>query len=133
MFDLKTLTLIAVFVIAAFCCGVTVGFAIQPSAAEAVPVDNTTPQLPVYGLTSNNTTVNVPLNSTFAISLPENGGSTGYLWDPTQTQGLELLESKFTPANTTLIGAPGDRSSCCGPHGPGSSASGPRCTGRGRT
>jgi predicted secreted protein len=109
MFNVKTLAILAVIVLATFCCGVAVGFAMQLSAAPAGTEDNTASPLPVYNLTYNNTTVNVPLDSELVISLPENGGSTGYLWDPAQTQGLDLLESKFRPANTTLIGAPGDR------------------------
>lgn len=109
MFDMKIIAMIAVFSLAAFCCGVAAGFAIQPSTSASAVEDHATIPLPVYDMACNNTTVNVPLNSTFVVSLPENGGSTGYTWDPTQTQGLDLLESKFIPDKTSMIGVPGTR------------------------
>jgi inhibitor of cysteine peptidase len=47
--------------------------------------------------------------TSFLIALPENGGSTGYLWDITSTQGLDVLESFFVPGSMGLIGEPGTR------------------------
>ena len=109
MFNVKLVAMIVVFMLAAFCCGLAVGFVLQPSAAAADDVGNATISLPIYDVACNNTAVSLPLNSEFIVSLPENGGSTGYVWDPIQTQGLDLLESKFIPSDTGMMGAPGTR------------------------
>ncbi|WP_424359071.1 protease inhibitor I42 family protein [Methanocella sp. MCL-LM] len=109
MSNIKILAIVAVFSLAAFCCGVAAGFAIQPSTVVSGIEDNPTIPLPIYDLACNNSTVYLPLSSEFIISLPENGGSTGYTWDPTSTQGIDLLESTFIPSDITVIGAPGTR------------------------
>lgn len=109
MSNIKILAIVAVFSLAAFCCGVAAGFTIQPSTIVSGIEDNPTIPLPIYDLACNNTTVYLPVGSEFIVTLPENSGSTGYTWDPASTQGIDLLKSTFIPSDITVIGAPGTR------------------------
>jgi predicted secreted protein len=66
---------------------------------------------PVIKLTEDDFKPNqvVALNSWVTVRLPENAGSTGYVWkqwwDP--PDALRLIEDKYLPPTGTAIGAPG--------------------------
>ncbi len=63
----------------------------------------------VYNMSTNGTTVRMMKNTEFLIVLPENGGSTGYLWNITSTRGLDVPGSVYVPGEKGLIGEPGVR------------------------
>jgi inhibitor of cysteine peptidase len=70
-----------------------------PSPTEA-------PMLPVYNESDNGMTVAQPLASSFLVILQENP-TTGYSWNVSVTDGLELTNDTFIPPTSGLIGAGG--------------------------
>jgi inhibitor of cysteine peptidase len=60
----------------------------------------------VYNESANGTTVAVPLGSTFTVWLQENP-TTGYSWNVTVTDGLQITNDTFIPPTSGLIGAGG--------------------------
>lgn len=109
MIDIKIIALILIFMLTAFGCGIVVGYFIPTASSTSVNADDGSRLVPIYDQNYDGMAVNASINSRFIVSLPENGGSTGFLWDPTSTQGLDLLESKFIPGNKSMIGGQGTR------------------------
>ena len=109
MMDIKTIAMILIFMLTAFSCGIVVGHFLPLASSTSVIAAEGSNLVPMYDQSFNGMAVNTSLSSNFVICLPENGGSTGFLWDPTSTQGLDLLESKYIPGNKSLIGGHGTR------------------------
>ncbi len=108
----KTLTTLVVLVAIALVAGFVAGYSLKATAEKTGPapiVPNHEPHIHVYNMSSNGMTLNVTKGTGFMITLPENGGSTGYLWNITSTQGLDVLGSWFIPGEKGLIGEPGER------------------------
>lgn len=74
--------------------------------ATMTPMPTTTPIMYVYNESANGTTVAVPLGSTFTVWLQENP-TTGYSWNVTVTDGLQITNDTFIPPTSGLIGAGG--------------------------
>ncbi len=74
--------------------------------ATMTPMPTTTPIMYVYNESANGTTVAVPLGSTFTVWLQENP-TTGYSWNITVTDGLQITNDTFIPPTSGLIGAGG--------------------------
>jgi inhibitor of cysteine peptidase len=70
------------------------------------PIPTATPIMYVYNESANGTTVAVPLGSTFTVWLQENP-TTGYSWNVTVTDGLQITNDTFVPPTSGLIGAGG--------------------------
>jgi inhibitor of cysteine peptidase len=112
--DNKKLAMIGTLVVLALVVGAFLGYSLKgtlSASAETDPEEVTGLHLGdhIYTMSANNSTVDLKKDTMFMIALPENGGSTGYLWDITSTQGLDVLESWFVPGDKGLIGEPGIR------------------------
>jgi inhibitor of cysteine peptidase len=112
--DNKKLAMIGTLFVLALVAGAILGYTFRgtPSANAATDTNEATNLHlgdHIYTMTANGTCVDLKKDTMFMIALPENGGSTGYLWDITSTQGLDVLESWFVPGSKGLIGEPGTR------------------------
>ena len=110
--DNKTLTTLVVLVMIFLVAGFVAGYSLKAAAEkgdQAPVVPDHEAHFHVYDMSSNGMTVNVTKGTEFMITLPENGGSTGYLWNITSTQGLDVLGSWFVPGEKGLTGEPGER------------------------
>lgn len=112
--DNKKLVMIGTLIVLALVAGAILGYCLKgtPSANAATdPVETINLHLGdhIYTMSMNNSTIDLKKDTMFMIALPENGGSTGYLWDITSTQGLDVLESWFVPGSKGLVGEPGTR------------------------
>ncbi|HEY3274951.1 MAG TPA: protease inhibitor I42 family protein [Methanocella sp.] len=67
---------------------------------------NDSQSVPVYNESFNGTTITLHKGDRLNISLQENP-TTGFTWDITSTQGINVLASQFIPGQSGLIGAPG--------------------------
>lgn len=73
------------------------------TTATSIPVEE-----PVFTMDDNGTTVTVARGSEFAIRLDENP-TTGYEWNATYSDNLNLINDTFVPPDTQLVGAGGVR------------------------
>lgn len=116
-----------VLIIAALAAGLIAGQSLKASSAAVTPQANDTPVAPVFIIpetfiidntaivdvatfdmnTEGSLTVNVTKDQYIAVYIKENP-TTGYLWDITSTQGLNVLNSTYK-ADTDLAGSPGTR------------------------
>lgn len=112
--DNKKLAMIGTLAVLTLVAGAILGYSLKvtPSAKAATDLpDVTSLHLGdhIYTMSANGSTVDLKRDTVFMVVLPENGGSTGYLWDITSTQGLDVLKSWFVPGSKGLIGEPGTR------------------------
>ncbi|MCK9306606.1 MAG: protease inhibitor I42 family protein [Methanoculleus sp.] len=82
-----------------------------PAATTAAPTANATATPApaegyVFNETNNNETVTLPAGSEITISLEENP-TTGYEWNVTSDEGLQLVNETHDAPQTELMGAPG--------------------------
>jgi inhibitor of cysteine peptidase len=110
--DNKKLAMIGTLFVLALVAGAIIGYSIKEiPSANATTDQNASLNCQIgdhiYTISSNDTSVDLKKGTMFLVALPENGGSTGYLWDITSTQGLDVLESFFVPGSKGLIGEPG--------------------------
>lgn len=112
--DNKNMAMVGALVVLALAAGVLLGCSLKSGTAiaesdDAVVIVPAEHYHHLYNMSANGTTISLAVNDTFIVALPENGGSTGYTWNITSTQGLDVLDSWFAPDDSSLIGAPGTR------------------------
>jgi inhibitor of cysteine peptidase len=112
--DNKKLAIIGALVVLALVAGALLGYILKETPAANAATDQNAVSAwrvgdHIYTMSSNGTPVDLKKGTTFLVALPENGGSTGYLWDITSMQGLDVLESWFVTGSQGLIGEPGTR------------------------
>jgi predicted secreted protein len=114
--DNKKLALTVALVVLAFLAGTFLGYVVKGmplanAASDERAVTDTYhgDHVHIYDMSANGTTLDLKKDTMLLIALPENGGSTGYLWDITSTQGIDVLGSWFLPGDKGLIGEPGIR------------------------
>jgi inhibitor of cysteine peptidase len=95
--------------------GMIIGYTVKGEAQGQAALQNVsdgvgipTSDIPVniFGISDNNSTTIVTKNTAFILMLEENP-TTGFQWNLTHTDGLTIFDDKFTPYNTSLIGAGG--------------------------
>jgi len=112
--DNKKLAITVALVVLAFLAGTFLGYVVkgmplanaasdESASSDAYEGDH----VHIYDMSANGTTLDLQKGTMLLIALPENGGSTGYLWDITSTQGIDVLGSWFLPGSKGLIGEPG--------------------------
>jgi predicted secreted protein len=114
--DNKKLAITVALVVLAFLAGTYLGYVIKEAPpANTASDDNASADahegdhIHIYNMSANGTTLDLKKDTMLLIALPENGGSTGYLWDITSTQGIGVMGSWFLPGGKGLIGEPGTR------------------------
>jgi predicted secreted protein len=106
---------VGIALILAFITGVLVGTQV-PGKATGQPMQNTlnttshddisNDVIQCYGIKENNTSVTAQKNSLFMIILEENP-TTGYQWNVSHTDGLNITADSYIPSNPGLPGAGG--------------------------
>lgn len=76
------------------------------ATASPTPVPTATPVMYAYNESADGQTVTLPLGTTFLVWLQENP-TTGYSWNVTVTDGLEITNDTYIPPTSGLIGAGG--------------------------
>jgi inhibitor of cysteine peptidase len=76
------------------------------ATATPTPVPTSTPVMYVYNESANGTTVTLPLGTTFMVWLLENP-TTGFSWNVSVTDGLQITNDTFIAPTSGLIGAGG--------------------------
>jgi inhibitor of cysteine peptidase len=76
------------------------------ATAPPTPVPTATPVMYAYNESADGQTVTLPLGTTFLVWLQENP-TTGYSWNVTVTDGLEITNDTYIPPTSGLIGAGG--------------------------
>lgn len=111
--DTSKIAILIICLIAAFFIGAMTGYYVSDSTVARNAQADANTQGPVtltghliFGLEDNNTTVAMKKNTTFSIKLDENP-TTGYTWDISSSQGLNILESTYTANDTGLTGSGG--------------------------
>jgi predicted secreted protein len=114
--DSKKLIIIMAIVVLAFLAGTFLGYVIKEMPLANAASDESASadayegnHVHVYGMSANGTTLDLKKDTMLLIALPENGGSTGYLWGITSTQGIDVPGSWFLPGDKGMIGEPGIR------------------------
>jgi inhibitor of cysteine peptidase len=77
-----------------------------PTATPSPTPSPTGPTLPVYNEADNGMTETLPLGTPFMVMLQENP-TTGYSWNVSVTDGLEITNDTFIPPTSGLVGAGG--------------------------
>lgn len=79
-----------------------------PVATTATPETTAPPvaTVEVYNESSDGSTITVPLDGTFKVMLAENP-TTGYSWNVTVTNGLEITNDTYLAPKSGLVGAGG--------------------------
>jgi inhibitor of cysteine peptidase len=95
--------------------GVIIGYTAKGEAQCQVALQNVSDDTSIptsydpvnfFGISDSNSTAIVTKDTTFILMLDENP-TTGFQWNLTHTDGLTIIDDKFIPANTSLIGAGG--------------------------
>jgi inhibitor of cysteine peptidase len=104
---MKMLAAIAMVCLAAiFVAGCTQPTPPATPTPTATPTPSPTPVMYVYNESANGTTVTLPLGTSFAVWLQENP-TTGYSWNVSVTEGLQITNDTFVPPTSGLVGAGG--------------------------
>lgn len=83
-------------------------FTLTLNVGEVLTPPGAPPRYPVYTLAANGTTVQETLGEEFNVRLEENP-TTGYSWNMTSTDGLDLVSDQYIPSQTSgpMAGAGG--------------------------
>jgi inhibitor of cysteine peptidase len=106
MSRLSIFVVIAICLAAIFVAGCTQPTPPATQTPTATPAPSPTPIMNVYNESANGTTVTLPLGTSFMVVLQENP-TTGYSWNVSVTDGLEITNDTFAPPTSGLIGAGG--------------------------
>jgi inhibitor of cysteine peptidase len=106
MSRLSIFVVIAICLAAIFVAGCTQPTPPATQTPTATPAPSPTPIMNVYNESANGTTVTLPLGISFMVVLQENP-TTGYSWNVSVTDGLEITNDTFAPPTSGLIGAGG--------------------------
>ena len=110
--NIVALALAALIILGA---GVIIGYTVKGEAQGQVATQNASDDASIptsydpvnfFGISDSNSTAIVTKDTTFVLMLDENP-NTGFQWNLTHTDGLTVIDDKFIPANSSLIGAGG--------------------------